>query len=137
MTSPECIFCKIAGKEISSLIVYEDEFVLAFLDIKPVNLGHTLVIPKNHYENLYDCPDKTLEVLAKKIRDIAIAVKKGTGADGINIEMNNERSAGQIIDHAHFHIIPRMAGDGLRHWQGKEFSEKVLGEAAQKIKNSF
>ncbi len=109
----DCIFCKIVRKEIPSSIVYEDRGSLAFLDISPLNKGHTLVIPKNHYETIADIPEKEIGELARVVRNVAIAVKKATGAPGINITQNNGRAAEQLVPHAHFHIIPRFGGDGI------------------------
>lgn len=131
---PDCIFCKIIKKEIPADIVYEDENCLAFLDITPVNPGHVLLVPKKHYENLYDLPDEVFKQLAPIIKKLAIAIKKGINAEGINIGMNNERPAGQLVPHAHFHIIPRFSRDGLRHWPGQPYKEGESSQIAEKIK---
>lgn len=134
---PSCIFCKIVKKEIPADIVYEDKDCLAFLDIAPINPGHVLLVPKKHYENLYDLPDETLSKLAPIIKKLAIAVKKTVNAGGINIGMNNERPAGQLVPHAHLHIIPRFANDGLRHWPGKPYPKGESLETAEKIRKFF
>ncbi|MFH1956128.1 MAG: HIT family protein [Patescibacteria group bacterium] len=130
----DCIFCKIVNGEIPAEKIYEDENVLAFLDITPVNPGHVLLIPKEHYENLYDLPDETLKQLAPIIKKLAIAVKKGVNAEGINIGMNNERSAGQLVPHAHFHIMPRFSNDGHQHWHGQPYNEGEAKITSEKIK---
>jgi histidine triad (HIT) family protein len=130
----DCIFCKIVKGEISADKVYEDENCLAFLDITPVNPGHTLLVPKEHYENLYDLPDETLKQLAPIIKKLAIAIKKGINAEGINIGMNNERPAGQLISHAHFHIMPRFSNDGFHHWHGQPYNEGEAKQIVSKIK---
>jgi len=130
-----CIFCKIVNGEIPADKVYENENCLAFLDITPINPGHVLLIPKKHYENLYDLPDEELKNLAPIIKKLAVAVKKGVNAEGINIGMNNERPAGQLIFHAHFHIMPRFSNDGHQHWRGQPYNNE--GEAkitSEKIK---
>ena len=134
----DCVFCKIVKKEIPSDKIYEDDNFFAFLDINPNNPGHSLIIPKYHYKNLYEFPDGVLSEIAPLIKKLAVAVKKGINADGINIIMNNNGAAGQIVPHAHFHIIPRFADDGLRHWSGKPNAnqEEMMG-IAEKIKNSF
>ena|SRR3989344_2750340 len=132
-----CTFCKIVSGELSSNTVYEDEHVFAFIDIRPINLGHTLLVSKDHYENIFDVSDETLVHLGKTLKTLSSAVKAATGAEGINIAMNNERAAGQIINHIHFHIIPRFTGDGLQHWPGKLYSEGELKEIAGKIRESF
>lgn len=134
----DCVFCKIAKGEIPADKIYEDDKFFAFLDINPNNPGHTLIIPKAHYKNLYELPDEVLSEIAPLIKKLAIAVKKSVNADGINIIMNNDRAAGQIVSHAHFHIIPRFADDGLRHWLGKPYSNKEeSAKVAEKIKNGF
>lgn len=129
-----CIFCKIVKKEIPADVVYEDDNCLAFLDITPINPGHVLLIPKKHYENLYDLQDEILSKLAPIIKKLAVAVKKGINAEGINIGMNNERPAGQLVPHAHFHIMPRFSNDGYLHWRGQPYKENGSKEAAEKIK---
>ena len=136
----ECVFCKIAQKEIPAGAgkIYEDEKFIAFLDIKPNNPGHTLIIPKNHYENIYSLPDEIICNIGPIVKKIAVAVKRGINADGINIIMNNDGAAGQIVPHTHFHIIPRFADDGLRHWPGKPYANKEeAAKIAEKIKDSF
>ncbi len=102
-----CIFCKIIKNEIPSVKVYEDNETLAFLDISPNTRGHILIIPKTHYENIYGLPVETwchMNITAQKI---AIALKTALSADGINIVMNNESAAHQLVFHAHIHVIPR------------------------------
>lgn len=131
-----CLFCKIAKKNIPANIVYEDKDVLAFLDIRPINPGHTLVVPKKHSTNIYDIDDETLIKIAPVLKKMSIAVKKAVNAEGINIKMNNEGVAGQVIMHPHFHIIPRFDGDGHKHWHGIDnFPKEKLKEIEEKIKN--
>ncbi|MEK7460116.1 MAG: HIT family protein [Patescibacteria group bacterium] len=131
----DCLFCKMIAGEIPVQKVYEDEHFLAFLDIHPVNIGHTLVIPKVHSANLYDTTDETLSLLAPVIKKLAIAIKKGVSANGINIEMNNEASAGQIIFHTHIHVIPRFSSDGFKHWHGaREYRDGEMAEIEKKVK---
>lgn len=130
----DCLFCKIISGEIPCTKVYEDATVLAFLDINPVNIGHTLVIPKAHHINLYETPDETLAQMSVIIKKLSIAIKSALGADGINIEMNNDSVAGQIIFHTHLHIVPRFSGDGFTHWHGaRGYNENEMPEVAQKI----
>ncbi len=135
--NPECIFCKIATGEIPANKVYEDEHVLAFLDIRPVNPGHTLVIPKDHFENIYTLPDETMARLGLAVKKVALAVKHGMDADGINLAMNNEAPAGQVIFHAHVHVIPRIAEDGLKLWPQKEYKEGEAESVAETIRKSL
>ena len=134
----ECVFCKIAKGEIPADKIYEDDNFFAFLDINPVNPGHVLVVPKNHYENIYSAPDEILCDIGSLVKKISIAVKQGVNADGINIIMNNESAAGQIVPHAHFHIIPRFTDDGYHHWRGKPYANKEeTSIMAEKLRNNF
>lgn len=129
-----CLFCKIIAREIPSSKIYEDERCYAFLDLHPINIGHTLLVPKEHSANLYEMRDDTLAVLAPIIKKVAIAIKKALNADGVNIEMNNDPVAGQIIFHSHIHIIPRFQGDGFKHWHSpRDYHEGEMGEVAKKI----
>ncbi|MCX6751151.1 MAG: HIT family protein [Candidatus Nomurabacteria bacterium] len=128
----DCIFCKIIKKEIPCEKVYEDETVLAFLDINPVNLGHTLVVPKKHFENIYDIEENEVTHLIKIAKKISIALKK-MGADGTNITINNGKAAGQVIPHFHTHVIPRSVEDNLPLWPAKKPKEGELKEVAKKI----
>src|SRR5581483_2190419 len=110
----DCVFCKIVSGEIPAEKVYEDEYTLAFMDIHPSNPGHVLVIPKDHFENLYTIPDEELCRLMLSVKKVAIAVKHGTLADGIHLVMNNEKPGGQLVFHAHIHIIPRYIEDDFK-----------------------
>ncbi|MEI6296962.1 MAG: HIT family protein [bacterium] len=129
-----CVFCKIIKGEIPAEKVYEDNDILAFLDITPINAGHTLVIPKAHYESLFELPDDILQKISLKLRDLGIAIKEAVGAEGLNIGMNNREAAGQIVLHAHFHLIPRYLTDGYKHWGGRKYKDGEIEEVAKKIK---
>jgi histidine triad (HIT) family protein len=134
----DCIFCKIVKKEIPADIVYEDENTLAFLDIAPVNIGHTLVIPKEHFANIYETPEATLMDIMKVVKKLSHAVKNSLQADGINVTMNNDPAANQIVFHAHVHIIPRITNDGFSIWRGKRpYQEGEKKEVAKKIISVF
>jgi len=109
----DCIFCKIAAGQIPSTKVYEDDNVLAFMDIGPISEGHTLVIPKRHYGKLDQCDPDTLTKISACLGRIAGAVKEAMNAEGYNVLCNNGRAAGQLVDHVHFHVIPRNSGDGV------------------------
>ncbi|WP_221288086.1 HIT family protein [Stygiolobus caldivivus] len=108
-----CVFCKIVKGELKSQKVYEDENVIAFLDINPIHKGHTLVISKKHYDNIYEIPEEELEKLIVVVKKVAIAIKK-LGADGVNIVQNNDEAAGQRVFHIHFHVVPRYHGDKIK-----------------------
>lgn len=135
--SEDTIFSKIIKGEIPSTKIYEDDNVFAFLDIQPNNFGHTLVVPKNASKNIYEMDEEDIKNLFISVKKIAIAVKKGTNATGINIAMNNEPDAGQEVFHSHVHIIPRFPNDGFHHGrhlkyesdeQKEEFAEKIRKE---------
>lgn len=129
----DCIFCKIIKGDIPCSKVYEDEDFLAFLDIGPVNKGHTLIIPKEHHETLLDTPDYIMERIGPIIRKVAAAVKSVTGADGLNVMQSNNASAGQIVPHLHFHLIPRFQKDGFKHWPQGQYKEGEMEEYRTKI----
>lgn len=131
----ECIFCKIVAGSIPSEKVYEDEHTYVFLDIKPVHLGHTLVIPKVHAEDIFDIKEKDWLEVMKTVHLFAPKIKTATGADGVNIIMNNKRSAGQLVDHAHVHIVPRFKNDGFKGLPQHDELKETLTKMAEKIKN--
>ena len=107
----DCLFCKIVKKEIPSKIVYEEDKIIAFLDIFPIAEGHTIVIPKNHYSNIEDIPEAELCELVKGVKKIATIIHKKLNIGGYNILQNNFKPAGQEINHIHIHIIPRSEKD--------------------------
>jgi histidine triad (HIT) family protein len=110
----DCIFCKIINGEIPSAKVYEDEHVLAFLDISQVTKGHTLVIPKVHKENVYELTDEIAANVFKAVPKIAKAIKSSYDPIGLNVLQNNGEAAGQSVFHFHMHLIPRYGkGDGF------------------------
>lgn len=118
----DCIFCKIIKGEIPSYKVYEDEYVYAFLDIAKDTFGHTLVIPKKHCKNIFDCEDLYLSKVILAVKKIADHYVKNCGFDGVNIINANEECAEQSVFHLHFHILPRKNNDGLHIFP------KLLGE---------
>lgn len=135
---PDCLFCKIIAKEIPAAIVHEDEHVLAFLDIHPVNKGHLLVVPKKHSQGSHDAEPETLAKLMQAIQKLAQAMCTATGAPAYNLIQNNGSAAGQVIPHVHIHVIPRFEGDGFTHWHGKEgYAEGEAEQLAQRIQASF
>jgi len=114
--NPDCIFCKIVAREIPCAKVYETETCLAFLDIAPVNAGHVLVLLKDHYPTLMDIPTELGCDLTEALSKVGKAVMEATAADGLNLIQNNYEAAGQLVHHAHFHLIPRHSDDGLKLW---------------------
>lgn len=131
-----CIFCKIISGELPSSKIYEDEHVVAFLDIRPTRPGHTLVVPKTHCSSMTDCDPKVLVQVIQAAQKIAPAVMKATGVDGFNLGVNNGESAGQIIFHLHMHVIPRKNNDGLHLWPSKEYEEGEMMRIAEAICNA-
>jgi len=121
-----CIFCKIIKQEIPSYKIYEDQHTYAFLDINPVNKGHTLVIPKKHYKNIYDIPEDQLKHLISTVKKLTPIIKQVTKADGISITQNNESAAGQVVFHIHFHIIPKFKDQTTSKQQYKEGEAEIL-----------
>lgn len=134
---PDCLFCKIVRGELPSFKVYEDGETLAFLDIHPVNPGHALVIPKEHAANIFEISAESWSRVQETAREVAIALEKATGADGVNVMMNNREHAGQVVDHAHVHLIPRFKGDGLKLWPHKEYKEGEVENVAEKIRSEL
>lgn len=131
----DCVFCKIVQSEIPSCTIYQDAQVYAFLDIGPVSPGHCLVIPRDHYADLVDCPGPILAALARRLGPLARAIVKATGADGYNVLSNNGRAAGQLVEHVHFHIIPRRQGDGLlAQWPAGQYASGRMEALAGEIK---
>lgn len=129
----ECIFCMIARGELPAFKVHETDTVLAFLDIHPVNPGHTLVIPKQHSTNIFDVAPEDWAAVAEGARAVAVAIEKGLAPDGVNLMMNNREHAGQVIDHPHIHVIPRFKGDGLTLWKHGEYKEGEAESIKEKI----
>lgn len=108
-----CIFCAIAAGEIPSFKVYEDEWVVAYLDINPFTEGHTLVIPKAHSEGLLDTPEETLSAVLVRVKKVAAHLRAALPCDGFNILQNNGEAAGQTVKHLHFHIVPRYGREAI------------------------
>ena len=122
-----CLFCKIISGEIPSQKIYEDDAVLAILDIAQTTKGHTLVMPKKHYENVLEMPEDEYTVLMLQVQKLAQKIVANLEANGVNILANTNEAAGQTIPHAHVHIIPRYdENDGLKI----SFTENQLDLAA-------
>jgi histidine triad (HIT) family protein len=132
--SESSIFTKIINREIPADIVYEDDTVLAFLDIQPINIGHTLIIPKVPFVNIFDGDAETLGYMMQVAQKIGIAMTEVKLAEGVNIVMNNGHIAGQEVFHAHLHVIPRHENDKVfikpRH---VDYSEGQMAKTATKL----
>lgn len=134
MSAENCLFCKMVAGQIPVTKIYEDDVVLSFLDIGPISDGHTLVIPKQHYELLHDCPAELLAQIASRLGKIAEAVSSAMESDGYNLLCNNGKAAGQVINHLHFHIIPRNNGDGVfNRWPSYEYKTGQIESIAARI----
>ena len=133
----DCLFCNIILGSIPSEKIFEDDVVCAFLDIHPVGKGHLLVVPKLHAENMFEQSEDSYAELMRRVHMLAPHVRAVTGADGINIGMNNGKAAGQLIFHAHIHIIPRFLGDGHKHWSAIEYKEGEQALIANKMRNAI
>ena len=107
MSEENCLFCKIIGGEIPSSIVFEDDHCMAFMDVFPIAAGHCLLIPKKHYENMFDVDPDIVAHLAKRLADLSKRVRNATGAEGVLNVVANGVGAGQEVPHLHFHTIPR------------------------------
>lgn len=133
-----CVFCKMVAGQIPVTKIYEDDVVLSFLDIGPISDGHTLVIPKQHFEKLHQCPAEILGRVASRLGKIAKAVAGAMNSNGYNVLCNNGRAAGQIIEHLHFHIIPRNSGDGLfDRWPAYRYQQGKMEIIAAKIRKNL
>ncbi|CAM2764834.1 HIT family protein [Streptococcus pluranimalium] len=130
-----CIFCQIVSGTIPSSKVYEDDKVMAFLDITQTTNGHTLLIPKKHVRNVLEMDQETAQDLFVQLPKIARAVQKATGAAGMNIINNNEEVAGQTVFHAHIHLVPRFdSNDGISiNYTTHEPDFQALGTLSEKI----
>jgi len=126
-----CIFCRVASRAVDSLIVYEDEQTLAFLDHRPLFPGHCLLIPRTHYETLSDLPPAQIEPLFSAAQRLARAVETGMRADGSFVAINNRVS--QSMPHLHIHVVPRRRKDGLRgfFWPRIPYASQEAATAAQ------
>ena len=132
-----CIFCDIlSGKRIGH-IIYEDEQHLVFLDKYPIDDGHTLVIPKKHYERITDMNSEDVGKIFSLVPKIAKAILSGAGADAFSLAQNNGKAAKQIIPHVHIHIIPRYNNKGTVWTKRQIPTYEVLSQLAQKIKTSI
>ncbi len=134
---PDCIFCKIVNGELPSQKVYEDDDVLAFLDINPTVHGHTLIIPKEHHENILETPPELIAKIFQVIQKIAPAVLAAVEANAFNLGNNCGSVAGQVIFHTHFHLLPRKPDDGKRLWGSRPAREGELEELEEKIKRNL
>ncbi len=132
----DCIFCKIIAGDMPSHTVASDDHYTAFLDIRPVTAGHTLVVPKTHHDDFLSFQQAEGAEAISFIQEVARKVMAATGCDAFNLWVNNGRAAGQLVDHLHFHIVPRKKGDFSLCVPKLEPGDDELAEMAEKISNA-
>jgi len=129
---------RIANEDSPASSVYKDDCVMAFLDNRPASDGHTLVIPKKHFETIYDIPDEEIAHLFEVVKKVAVAVKETVNPEGLTIIQRNGKAAGQHITHLHVHVIPRYSGQRLLMMEEiSEVGREKLEEIATMMKNHF
>lgn len=133
----DTVFSKIIRRELPAEIVYEDEETLAFLDNGPISLGHTLVVPKKAFRNVFDVDEATWLAVMRTVRKIAPIVRDAVGAKGVHINSNHEPEAGQVVFHLHVHIIPRHDRGEFDTWPSKEVDASESKKIAEKIRASL
>lgn len=130
----DCIFCKLANGVFPTNTVYEDEMFRVIMDLGPASPGHMLILPKEHYANLYELPEEIAAEAMKLAKKLAIAAKEALNADGVNVVQNNEEAAGQTVMHYHLHVVPRFFGVGqFNAWEPGTAAPEELAEQAAKI----
>jgi histidine triad (HIT) family protein len=132
----DCVFCQIIKRETSASIVYEDSDVMAFLSHRPVNVGHTLVVPKKHYVDIYEAHEHEVAYLFTVVKHLTHAVRDAMDNSAIRIVQNNGKNAGQVVFHMHVHIIPMKAGNHISHENGFRSIEQ-LDKDAQLIRQKL
>jgi histidine triad (HIT) family protein len=133
----DCIFCRIAAGELPAEVVLDTPRVLAFLDIAPVHYGHTLIIPRDHYQTLLDLPGDLWQEMGRAAREVAQALQKSFYARGFNLGMNNFEAAGQVVFHAHLHVIPRYQNDGLLLFPQGTYPPGDLAKVGQRLREAL
>ena len=134
----DCIFCKIANGMIPSATIYENSDFKVILDVSPASKGHTLILPKEHFDNIFDMDADTAGKLFSLVAAVARALKQATNCDGMNIVQNNGEIAGQTVFHFHMHLIPRYEGDNVQiTWKPGESKEEELSELAAAVKREL
>lgn len=135
MRDENCIFCKILNGDIPSTKVYEDEDFVIILDIGPATFGHVLILPKEHYANLFEMPEELLAKAMKLAKSFGDKLVKELHADGMNVVQNNGLAAGQTVFHFHMHLIPRYEKDSVGElWTRGSLTEEDREEIIQKLK---
>ena len=134
-SAPDCLFCEIVAGDRPAEIVFEDEVSIAFLDVRPVFHGHSLLVPRDHHETLADLPDELVEPYFRNARMLSVAVRDAMGAQGSFVAINNVVS--QSVPHLHTHVVPRVKKDGLRgfFWPRTKYAhDEHAAETAAKVR---
>lgn len=136
MKKEDCIFCKLANGDIPTNALYEDDIVKVIFDLGPATRGHVLVVPKEHFDNIFSMDEKTAGHVFAVASKIAKFLNDELGCDGMNLLQNNGEIAGQTVFHFHMHLIPRYKGDevGLT-WKAGELSDEVRDEILKKVRD--
>jgi len=135
MKKDDCIFCRLAGGDIPTNTIYEDDGYRVILDNGPATRGHALILPKDHYQDLYELPDDTAAGAMKLAKKVAARMKEVLHCDGLNLVQNNGAAAGQTVQHFHLHVIPRYENDGQRIlWNPTEPSNEELQAVCGELK---
>lgn len=134
MSAGDCVFCRIAAGQLPCARVFEDDATLAFLDIAPLAHGHLLIIPKKHYATIDEMPGDEVAAMARLVPRLGATLRTVTSCAGFNVLQNNGRAAGQVVPHVHFHLIPRVADDGLGYrWPAGSYG---AGQA-ERLRDAF
>ncbi len=138
-TREDCIFCKIVAGQIPCVKIYEDDKTLSFMDVSPLNKGHLLVIPKEHFETIAEVDPDLYGRLYTVTAKVSAAVNAGLKPDGINIMQLNGRAANQVVPHVHVHLVPRWSGDQLTicAWEPVPGNREEIAATAETIKSSL
>ena len=135
MKKEDCIFCRIANGEIPSATIYEDADFRVILDLGPASKGHALILPKEHFDNIYELDEDTAAKVFVLAKNMAGKMTEALGCDGFNIVQNNGTVAGQTVFHFHMHLIPRYEGDAdFLHWEPGRLTDEVKEEILEKMK---
>ena len=138
MKDDNCIFCKLANGDIPTNTLYEDDLFRVIFDMSPATKGHALIIPKNHYRNIYDIDSDVASKVFPLASKLAKVMTDTFGADGFNVVQNNEEIAGQSVFHFHMHLIPRYNGDNaIKLWTPGESDQEELAKMAEEIRNNL
>lgn len=133
----DCIFCKIINNDIPSYKIYEDDQVVAFLDILPISPGHTIIVSKQHVADVEELSESDFAAMSVVAKKIGKAVMDGLGVKGYSIFLDNKSAANQHVPHIHFHLVPRAEGDGLERWPQSGYSDGEAEDCLTRIQDKL